>query len=77
MDTDTGSSPAQAFRRYDELIRGFLCDKRKGHRASLLPPGEGQDEGEINNQSVSFSNTLTPILSRKERGLSGTAVIRF
>jgi hypothetical protein len=42
------------------------------YRASLLPQGEGQDEGIKKNQSVSFSNPLTPTLSLRERELNGT-----
>ena len=31
----------------------------------------------MNHQSVSFSNPLTPTLSLREKGLSGTAVIIY
>jgi hypothetical protein len=45
---------------------------RTKYLASLLPQGEGQNEGK--KQSVSFSNPLTPILSLRERELYGAAV---
>jgi len=36
------------------------------NRASLLPPGEGQDEGVLN-RTVSIMYPLSPSLSRRER----------
>jgi hypothetical protein len=37
---------------------------------SLLPPGEGRDEG-VKNQSIGFSDPLTPTLSLRERVFMG------
>jgi hypothetical protein len=38
--------------------------------ASLLPAGEGQDEG-IKNQTVALFDPLSPALSRREREFMG------
>jgi hypothetical protein len=38
--------------------------------APLLPPGEGRDEG-VKNQSIGFSDPLTPTLSLRERAFMG------
>jgi hypothetical protein len=40
----------------------------KPNGASLLPPGEGQDEGINEIGSPGHSDPLTPPLSRRERG---------
>jgi hypothetical protein len=42
----------------------------RAKRASLLPPGEGQDEG-IENQVVTNIYPLSPTLSRREREFVG------
>ncbi len=39
---------------------------------SLLPRGEGQDEGIYNNSNLSFTDSLTPALSLREGGVYGT-----
>ena len=38
---------------------------------SLLPEGEGQDEGIYKNNDLAILDSLTPTLSRRERGFVG------
>ena len=38
---------------------------------SLLPEGEGQDEGIYKNNDLAILGSLTPTLSRRERGFVG------
>ncbi len=50
-------------------------------RPSLLPQGEGKDEGDSINQSVSFSNPLTPtlgfgVLRRSTSSIHGVVSLR-
>jgi hypothetical protein len=49
---------------------GFAASPSIIERKSLLPPGEGQDEGIINLLIVFNIYPLTPTLSRRERVLS-------
>ena len=56
----------QAFTVFAHVEYSAQTDHSSKKRESLLPPGEGQDEGV--NQALSLIFPLSPTLSRRERG---------
>ena len=61
----------KAYEFKHEVATSNLIDMMSDELWSLLPQGEGQDEGSKQNIELCLMDPLTPTLSLWERGLTG------